>query len=86
MTTNDLYLVVLPLIHMSSGLTEQTLTLLPDKNFATEFHQDEVQTYIDMFENRAKKYLSGGHVAGYNLETEPTEDGRFLVRVTQRVT
>ncbi|HMD83640.1 MAG TPA: hypothetical protein VKO18_02935 [Terriglobia bacterium] len=85
MTTNDLYFVVLPLIHIGSGLTEQTLTLLPDKNFATEFYQDEVQNYIDMFENRAKKYLSGGHVSGYNLQTEPTEDGRFLVRVTQRV-
>lgn len=88
MPTNDLYFVVLPLIHMGSnnyGLTEQTLTLLPDKNFATEFYPEEVQAYIDLFENRAKKYLSGGHVEGYHLQKEPTEDGRFIVRVTQNV-
>jgi hypothetical protein len=87
MTTNELFFVVIPLIHMGStnfGLTEQTLTLLPDRNFATEFHEDELQTYITMFENR-KRLLSGGHVSGYHLQTEPTEDGRFIVRVTQHV-
>jgi len=33
MPSNDLYLVVLPLIHISSGLVEQTLTLLPNRDF-----------------------------------------------------
>ena len=28
------------------GLTEQILTLLPDKNLATEFFSDEVDTYL----------------------------------------
>ncbi len=85
MPTNELYFVVLPLIHLGTGLTEQTLTLLPDKTFASEFYEDEVQAYIAMFENRANKYLSGGHVTGYSLQKEATEDGRFIVRVTQNV-
>lgn len=67
------------------GATEQTLTLFPDKNFATEFFPDDVQVYIDMFEVRANKYLVGGHVTKYEFEKEPTEDGLVIVRVTQHV-
>ena len=46
--TNELYLTVLPIIHMGQafGLTEQVLTLFPDRNFATEFFPDEVEGYV----------------------------------------
>jgi hypothetical protein len=46
MTINHLYFVVIPMIHASGpsyGLTEQVLTLLPDKESATEFYKDELQ-------------------------------------------
>jgi hypothetical protein len=88
MPSNELYLTVLPLIHLSQnefGRTEQTLTLFPDKDFATQFFPDEVQGYIATFENRANKYLTGGHVKGYEVSTVPTEDGRVIVRVVQNV-
>ena len=82
--SNELFLAVLPLIHTSSGLTEQTLTLFPDRDFATEFFPDEVGGYIATFENRIK-YLTGGHVTGYDIHQEQTEDGRVIVRVVQNV-
>jgi hypothetical protein len=85
--SNDLYIVVLPLIHLghpSYGLTEQVLTLLPDRNLATSFFRDEVDSYILMLENRTK-YLVGGHVAGYTFEKEDAENGRVVVRVIQDV-
>jgi hypothetical protein len=86
--TNELYFAVLPMIHMGEsnyGLTEQILTLFPDRSLATLFPADEVNSYMTTFRNRADKYLSGGHVRGYELHPEPTEDGRVLVRVTQNV-
>jgi hypothetical protein len=89
--SNDLYLAILPLIHVSNnqalgfGLTEETLTLFPDRNFATEFFADEVDGYIVTFKNRTK-YLIGGHVKGWDIHKEPTEDGRVIVRVVQYVT
>jgi hypothetical protein len=85
---NDLYFVVLPIVHMGStnfGLTEQILTLLPDKNLATEFFADEVDTYLQTFRKRADTYLTGGHVTGYSFFKEPMENGRFIVRVVQNV-
>jgi hypothetical protein len=88
---NPLYLAVLPLVHVSNnpvlgyGLTEQTLTLFPDRNFATEFFPDEVDSYIDAFSWRANKYLVGGHSVGYEFVKEPTEDNRIIVKVTQNV-
>jgi len=88
MLTNELYLVVLPLIHMSKtfgfGAVEQTLTLFPDRKFATEFFPDEVEGYIATFRNRLD-LLTGGHVKGYEINSEPTEDGRVVVKVIQNV-
>jgi len=90
MASTDLYLVVLPLIHLTPvgplgfGLTEQTLTLLPGRDLATEFHEDQVESYISTFQNRTK-YLTGGHVTGYDIYREPTEEGRVVVRVVQHV-
>lgn len=83
--SNELYLVVLPLIHVSSGVTEQTLTLLPDKNMATEFFPDEVDAYVTLFLSRANKYLAGGHVTDYAVHREQTPLGRIIVRVIQNV-
>jgi hypothetical protein len=87
MSTNDLYLAVLPLIHMSEpyfGRTEETLTLFPDRNFATEFFADEVEVYVTTFKNRIQ-YLIGGHSKNYEVFTENTSDGRVIVRVVQHV-
>ena len=89
--SNELFLAVLPLVHitlnqvMGYGLTEQTLTLYPSREFATKFFKDEVQSYIKAFKWRADKYLTGGHVVGYELFTEDTDDGRVIVRVMQNV-
>ena len=90
MKNNELYLAILPMIHISVnqshgfGLTEEVLTLYPDKNLATEFFPDEVDGFILAFKNRTK-YLTGGHVTGYEIFKEPTEDGRVIVRVVQKV-
>ncbi len=89
--SNELFLAVLPLIHVSVtpylgyGMTEQTLTLFPDRKFATLFFPDEVDNYILAFESRAQKYLTGGHVTGYDIQKEQTGDGRVIVRVVQHV-
>ncbi|HEV2696491.1 MAG TPA: hypothetical protein VGU90_00765, partial [Terriglobales bacterium] len=61
------------------------LTLLPNKDFASEFFPDEVDSYIRTFEARAQKYLTGGHVIGYSLDKETTSEGRVIVRVIQNV-
>lgn len=82
---HELYLAVLPLVHVETGLTEQTLTLFPDKQFATEFFKDEVELYISMFKSRANKYLVGGHVVAYEFHEESNGDGRIIVRVVQSV-
>lgn len=81
---NELYLTVLPVIHLNSGATEQILTLTADKNNASEFFPDEVDTYIGFFKNRIQ-YLVGGHVKGYTLTPEQTARGLVVVRVTQHV-
>ena len=62
----ELYLAVLPMVHMgvNFGLTEQILTLFPSRAFATEFFPDEVDAYILTFERRANEHLVGGHVTG----------------------
>lgn len=85
--TNELYLAVMPLIHMGSsfGLTEQTLTLFPSREFATLFFADEVVSYEMTFKHRANEYLTGGHVSHYEVEREQVKDGRWIVKVTQHV-
>jgi hypothetical protein len=81
---NELYLTVLPLIHLKDGATEQVLSLTPDRTFATEFFPDEVDLYITFFKNR-EQYLVGGHVKSYTLNKENTAKGLIVVRVTQNV-
>jgi hypothetical protein len=82
MIINNLYLAVLPIVHLGEryGLTEQVLTLFPDSSFATLFHPDEVDAYLGMFQSRAEKYLKGGNVVSYQFEKEPVV-GTGLVRV-----
>ena len=85
MEGNELYLTVLPIIHISTGLTEQILTLHPDRNFATEFFPDEVENYANLFRSRASAYLIGGHVTRYDVAPEPLANGRVIVHVVQYV-
>ena len=82
------YLAILPLIHMGRtnfGKTEEALTLFPSREFATEFFPDEVRGYVAAVESSAKKFMRGFHVAGYDVQILPTEDGRVVVRVVQHV-
>jgi hypothetical protein len=84
---NKLYFAVLPQIVVSGtsfGRTEQILTLVPDKNFASAFFLEEVESYIQVFQNR-QSHLVGGHVKGYDLDQEPASGGRVYVRATQHV-
>jgi hypothetical protein len=83
---NELYLGVLPLMRMfdSPQPIEEFLTLYPDKNFATNFFPDEVTRTTDLLRKRLLN-LTGGHVIGYDLEEEQTEDGRFIIKVIQHV-
>jgi hypothetical protein len=69
----------------SADRAEQIFTLFPDKNLATKFFGDEVETYATDFKAVADKHLRGGHVIGYEFELEQTEDNRYIVRVIQNV-
>jgi len=67
------------------AITEQVLTLFPDRNFASEFYPDEVEFYINVFKANASQYLTGGHVGRYECTQQPTGDGRVVVMVEQHV-
>jgi hypothetical protein len=87
MATIELYLAVLPMVHLGInqyGLTEQVITLLPDPKQATEFFPDEVQDYLNIFDRRTQ-YLVGGHVTGYSFEKIVTPNNRVVVKVYQHV-
>jgi len=89
MHDNELYLVVLPLVHLgpvNSGLAEQVITLLPERSFATVFTRDEVERFVTTFKRGAHQYLQGGRVVGYSFTVEPVEGDRVLVKVVQNVT
>ena len=84
---NVLFFAVLPQISLSpesEGRTEEVLTLLPDRSFATEFFPDQVDDYIRVFK-RGQASLTGGHVENYECVKETTDDERIVVRVMQRV-
>jgi hypothetical protein len=90
MRRNELYLAVFPLIHLTPvgaigfGLTEDVMTLVPSREFATEFFPDQVDGFVATFENR-RQYLSGGRIKGFEIKKEPTDEGRVIVRVVQIV-
>jgi hypothetical protein len=84
---NVLYFAVFPQIVVSGssfGRTEQILTLVPDRNFASAFSKDEVEAYIQVFKNRLS-HITGGHVTGYDVEEIPATGGRVYVQATQHV-
>jgi hypothetical protein len=85
MPTNTLYLAVQPLIHLNSGLTEQVMTVHPNREYATEFSPEEVNDYIQMFDDRANRHLVGGNVTGYRLIQQQLPNGRLVVTVLQDV-
>ena len=86
MQINRLYLAVLPLVHLDTGFTEQTLTLFPDQTFATLFTPSEVDLYLNMFQRRAESYLKGDNVISYDFAKEDVVGtGRVRVVVTQHV-
>jgi hypothetical protein len=74
--SNELYLTVLPLVHFSRFFagehSEQVMTLLPDRNFATEFFPDEVDNYIKSFQAATDAKFTGGHVKGYQISLPRT--------------
>ena len=82
---NALYLAVLPLVHYSrhfAGETfEEVMTLVPDRNFATEFLAGDVDRYIQTFRNAAEEKF-GGPVRRFKYDKHPTPDGRVVVVVT----
>lgn len=83
---SDLYLAVLPLVHYSRLFAgerfEEVMTLVPDRNFATEFRPEVVDIYIQTFKNAAEEKF-GGPVRRYDYHKYPTDDGRVYVVVTQ---
>ena len=90
MLINNLYLAVLPIVHLGDryyGLTEQVLTLFPDSRFATLFHPDEVDTYLQFFQSKAEKHLKGGNVVSYEFQKEQVMGtGLVRIQVIQHVT
>ena len=51
---------------------------------ATEFFEDEVDGYLMTFQNRVK-FMTGGHVKGWDVYKEPIGNHRVIVRVVQHV-
>jgi hypothetical protein len=82
--SNELYLMVMPTVSLSTGKTDQIITLIGDKNLATEFFEDELRPIELMFKDRTQ-YFSGGHVTGYEFSHETTGSGRVIVKVLQNV-
>ena len=86
---NELYLAVLPLVHYSRFFAgeryEEVMTLVPDRNFATEFRQDEADRYIQTFRSAAEEKY-GGPIRKFNYFKRVTDDGRVFVVVTQDAT
>ena len=86
----SLYLAVLPLVHYSkhfSGETyEEVMTLVPDRNFATEFLLHEVDRYIDTFRNAAwPKLIGRPEPDRFVFTKQQTVNGRVFVVAIQNV-
>jgi len=88
---DDLYLAVLPLVHYSkffAGETyEEVMTLVPDRNFATEFLPQDVDKYIETFRNAARpKYTGRVEPDKFLFTKHDAGNGRVYVSATQNVT
>jgi hypothetical protein len=82
--SNELYLMVMPTVSLTNGKVDQVLTLIGDRNLASEFFADEVEAVEMMFKNRLE-YFSGGHVKSYEFTQETVDSGRIIVKVIQNV-
>ena len=84
---NVLYAAILPLIHLTErfGFTEQVMTLLPDRNFATLFSPVEVDGYLMTLKNRAETQLKGDNITAYEFSKEPAGNGMVIIKVIQHV-
>ena len=84
----DLFLAVLPLGHYSrhfAGVTyEEVMTLLPERNFATEFKPHEVDQYVRTFREANENLQFGQPVRRYSYAKYQAENGRMFVVVNQR--
>jgi len=83
-SSNELYVVVLPMMSMDTGKSEEIMTLMGEKSLATRFFPDQVEDYEAMF-RRMTKNLTGGHVKGFEISQEETESGRVVIKVMQNV-
>lgn len=83
---NELYLAVLPLVRIPDTMypVEDVLTLYPNRDFATNFFPDEVDFFVKLMRRRFQNMM-GGHVVNYEIELEPTDDGRTIIKITQIV-
>jgi hypothetical protein len=83
----DLFIAVLPLVHYSrffAGASyEEVMTLVPDRNFATEFNAQDVDQYINTFREAAEEKF-GGPMRVYRYSKHLADDGRVFVVVNQR--
>lgn len=81
----DLYLAVLPLVHYSRFFAgerfEEVMTLLPERNFATEFLRNDAPLYIQTFRNAAEEKY-GGPVRRFNYTAYDAGNGKVYVVVT----
>jgi hypothetical protein len=83
---NYLFLAVLPLVHYSRHFAgerfEEVMTLVPDRNFATEFRRDVVDIYIQTFKSAAEEKY-GGPVRKFKYEiADAYADNKVVVLVT----
>jgi hypothetical protein len=85
----DLYLAVLPLVHYSRFFSgerfEEVMTLVPDRNFATEFPVDEAPIYIQTFRNAAEE-KHGGPVRRFNYDAYDAGNGKVYIVVKLHAT
>jgi hypothetical protein len=81
----DLYLAVLPLVHYSrlfSGAQfEEVMTLVPDRNFATEFRSDVAALYVQTFREAAEEKY-GGPIRKFNYTAYDAGEGKCYIVVT----
>jgi hypothetical protein len=84
--TGDLFLAVLPLVHYSrhfAGVSyEEVMTLVPERNFATEFPPQVADTYINTFREAAEEKF-GGPIRRYIYSKHEAGNGRIFVVVNQ---
>jgi hypothetical protein len=85
--SNELYMAVLPMVHLGInqyGLTEQVITLLPDRKQATDFFPMRFRT-TSTSSSEEPSTSSVGTSLGTHLNRSRLTLGRVIVRVYQHV-